>query len=101
DIERARTVYESVLQPLLTVWSAWEATPLRQSVLATAQLSDSHYFIVALDERANDDLLALWEGSEYVDEQTSRASILWLIVAWRTGQPVDSDQQIAQAKARS
>ncbi|MDX2076088.1 MAG: O-antigen ligase family protein [bacterium] len=101
DIERARTVYESALQPSLTVWSVWEATPLRQSVLATAELSDSHYLIIALDEGVDDNLLALWQGSQFVDEQTSRASMLWLVVALRTGQPVDSAQLIAQAKARS
>lgn len=101
DVEAARGIYRQLIQAGNSLWSAWEVTPFRQSVLSEFDISDSHRLVIALDTHQSTDLLTLWRGSQYRAENSTRASILWLMVALRTGEAVDVSAQMAQAKRLS
>lgn len=100
DTEGAYQAYLGALHESTTSWGEWDETPLRQSVLITLENSDSHELITALTDDQSANLIPLWENSRYRIENSTRAKILWLIVALREGETIDTIQQIRDAKSQ-
>lgn len=100
DTDGARQAYQQALIGNAPLWSAWDETPLRQAVLSEYKLSDSHQLILALDNDESANLTELWANSTYSTESSTRASILRLMVALRTGELVDDIHLLKQAKTQ-
>ncbi len=100
DTDGAYQAYLRALHESTASWHEWDETPFRQAVLATLENSDSHQLITALADDQPASLIALWENSLYRTENSTRAKILWLMVALREGEVVDTAQQIHEAKSQ-
>jgi len=100
DINDARQAYQKALIANAPLWTAWDETPLRQAVLSEYQPSDSQKFILALDNNELTNLSELWANSAYAQESSTRASILRLMVALRTGELAYDIHLLKQAKSQ-
>ncbi|MCL4254884.1 MAG: tetratricopeptide repeat protein, partial [Anaerolineae bacterium] len=100
DNDGAYQAYLGALHESTASWGEWDETPLRQSVLATLENSDSHQLIAMLANDQPAELIALWDNSRYSTENSTRAKILWLLIALREGETIDTAQQIREAKSQ-
>ena len=100
DTEGAYQAYIGALHESTASWDEWDETPLRQSVLATLKNSDSHQLINIVADDQPAELITLWENSRYSTENSTRAKILWLMIALREGEQIDSARQIRDAKSQ-
>jgi len=100
DSEGARHAYQQALIGNAPLWKAWNETPLRQTVLSEHQFSNSHQLILALDNDELTNLTELWANSAYATESSTRANILRLMVALRTGELVSDIYLLKQAKSQ-
>lgn len=100
DNDGAYQAYLGALHESTASWGEWDETPLRQSALATLENSDSHQLIAMLANDQPAELIALWDNSRYSTENSTRAKILWLLIALREGEKIDTAQQIREAKSQ-
>lgn len=100
DADGARQAYSNALHESTATWREWDDTPLRQSILATLENVNNRQLILALMNERSVDLITLWQNSRYSAEDNTRAKILWLMVALRIGESIDTTQQLQDAKSR-